>query len=1435
MPLGLRSKRKQSTSLDQLDSRSNPATPALSVSPSFAHSSSPSLSPNLTDNELSRLSTDSARRPPRTSISSPRLGGSTGGMFKGKLSRKPTESESAQKPLPKAKKAEKGSMGLLLMRLRHSDDKRDADRDDADYEEEDDEDYASEDEEDTLQGETSSELKRKSESGNDGSSSTVPAAAPSTSLFARMKRRSKKGIEAEHREEEKEAKEEVQERGDEEENKQESEDERHGKANKEEAGAKSMAIPKIELEDFELSKPLPLSPLMLNFNHSDSSDLSKPRADQDTDQNTSTQGEESPPVEEENHVREGDQLKVEGRPRRSGSGSSHNSDKGYNSPTATAAPTIAGTSNSISSSLRLPLSRLRKKTVSRLFSSDNTTGDLEDLAPQKSSDQSNEHESSSQLASESSGDLTTDPQSTDGGEQLQSSATRPSLPRSLSSQSQRLLKFTSSPGIMTDSIEDSDIKNHKKTQSTASNASTKSTASLKNRPRSRTLNSLSEMSNPVSLGAAATAALSYSHTGGGFTSRPSFTSLLSSKLRNSSINTVSTAGSSTLADSDAATTLPGVASRKHSPSPRPSSAATREDWNLLDHMSPPPPLEDESDEAYLERIKSLGLGSATAAILSKSESEFHRRLLQRYVDTFEFENDPLDMALRKFLMYARLPRETQQIDRVLECFAKTYHNANPDIYSNAENAYIVVFSLMILHTDFFNKNNKHKMQKSDYLRNTYAKGVPKDVLECFYDNITYTPFIHTDEDFGPPGSRPTWSKRSSTFGRSTKDMVDPYTLLIDCRLDVIRPSLGAVLPLENPYSYFKVPDSAGFKQLRQEFIEGPYLQLVSQRSRPEAFLSPDTTADPEHSDPGVVDIKVVKIGILYRREARRMLYSKSTWKEWGAILTASQLYLFKDIAWLKSSVLSQQVDATDVSLNSLNELRHDLRTIKVPIDGFHPSSVLSTVDMIALTNSSSQEASNSFIIAGRGGVQDWFKAGSDEELTDWVTKINFAASFNTYHVGIQRLGNVHELNYYMSAQSSRQPSRVASANASDVEDNNSSDDVELPHLLDFSNGNNDSENGHSENESSGGDLTSEKPLALQTVLPLRLSRAEVKKLEDTHALRIQLVDQKLEELEEKCAEKEEQLKEHIRSAQHLKLLAPIQPRTREAIIFAAGRLAAKLDWHWLDHQKLQCYRDMFVMERDLEIELCEDCKNHVFEPSLNTQRSFSDASSFNEHVRITKPSDTAAAESINSGYSALLGGNSSNGESADQRPSPSFLSAVDSSSNQSLYYDADLAPSIQLPASAPTPPPSFPVPPLPVNEKTITNSSSGSTEKEDLLSPASPGTSPVIKKPFQSSLRDGKGLKVRKGDAKPKRNNSSSVHRSASLMRKQSGDFTLHGKKFSVVEVNPEFAATPNHQRTGSLNFSSSSSVGLQNPSLLEEARSISSANSDRRSSANSS
>ena len=46
-----------------------------------------------------------------------------------------------------------------------------------------------------------------------------------------------------------------------------------------------------------------------------------------------------------------------------------------------------------------------------------------------------------------------------------------------------------------------------------------------------------------------------------------------------------------------------------------------------------------------------------------------------------------------------------------------------------DHAYILSFSLIMLHTDAFNKSNKRKMTKPDYIKNTKLVGVPTEVLD----------------------------------------------------------------------------------------------------------------------------------------------------------------------------------------------------------------------------------------------------------------------------------------------------------------------------------------------------------------------------------------------------------------------------------------------------------------------------------------------------------------------------------------------------------------------------------------------------------------------------------------------------------------------------------------------------------------------------------
>jgi len=52
--------------------------------------------------------------------------------------------------------------------------------------------------------------------------------------------------------------------------------------------------------------------------------------------------------------------------------------------------------------------------------------------------------------------------------------------------------------------------------------------------------------------------------------------------------------------------------------------------------------------------------------------------MHAYVDLFNFSGMEIDLALRHFLSWFRLPGEGQKIDRIIEKFADRYYRDNPD-------------------------------------------------------------------------------------------------------------------------------------------------------------------------------------------------------------------------------------------------------------------------------------------------------------------------------------------------------------------------------------------------------------------------------------------------------------------------------------------------------------------------------------------------------------------------------------------------------------------------------------------------------------------------------------------------------------------------------------------------------------------------------------
>ncbi|KAJ4306512.1 hypothetical protein N0V88_001316 [Collariella sp. IMI 366227] len=555
-----------------------------------------------------------------------------------------------------------------------------------------------------------------------------------------------------------------------------------------------------------------------------------------------------------------------------------------------------------------------------------------------------------------------------------------------------------------------------------------------------------------------------------------------------------------------------------------------------DSVIMPERRDDDTPAKYLERLLDVVSRSVVAAALSKSNEAFSLSVLRSYMRGFRFFGDPMDMALRKLLMEAELPKETQQIDRFVQAFANRYHECNPGIYSSPDQAYFIAFSLLILHTDVFNKNNKHKMQKADYLKNTHGEGIFDDILEVFYDNISYTPFIHVEDDLDINGDRIVAQKarKKSIFPtavpdpakRVAKEPVDPYTLIIDNRLDLLRPNLKEVMQLDDPYSYLGTAKALNMKELQRTFFKTGVLQIVSARSRPDAFMTEKTATNPEEAHPGIVDIKITKVGLLWRKDVKKKK-TRSPWQEWGAILTGAQLYFFRNTNWIKG-LMHQQKDHLRKGHDS------DPCVFNPPLEEFKPDALMSTDGAVALMDSSYNKHKHAFVYVRHGGFEEVLLAEDADDMNDWLAKLNYAAAFRTSGVRMRGVvGGGYEGQGRRAIRGS------------------GSDNVQVI-------------------QTPSGEVM------------VTRSRIDHKMAQDILAARRDIMHQKMADADEKLKEAEATLESQLRNSRHLQILAPISPKTRESMLLSAARMAAQLKWTRMEIWRLRCHRD--ILEMDLEEE-----------------------------------------------------------------------------------------------------------------------------------------------------------------------------------------------------------------------------------------------------------
>ena len=81
------------------------------------------------------------------------------------------------------------------------------------------------------------------------------------------------------------------------------------------------------------------------------------------------------------------------------------------------------------------------------------------------------------------------------------------------------------------------------------------------------------------------------------------------------------------------------------------------------------------------------------------DKPFNLDVLAAYSSLIDYTDMDFDKAIKKFLSRFRLPGEAQKIDRIMEKFAAKFYECNPTVFDNADTAFVLGFSYVLMTAD----------------------------------------------------------------------------------------------------------------------------------------------------------------------------------------------------------------------------------------------------------------------------------------------------------------------------------------------------------------------------------------------------------------------------------------------------------------------------------------------------------------------------------------------------------------------------------------------------------------------------------------------------------------------------------------------------------------------------------------------------------------
>jgi Ca2+-binding EF-hand superfamily protein len=154
-------------------------------------------------------------------------------------------------------------------------------------------------------------------------------------------------------------------------------------------------------------------------------------------------------------------------------------------------------------------------------------------------------------------------------------------------------------------------------------------------------------------------------------------------------------------------------------------------------------LKPETAAHILSSVPGLSPVAIGEFLGGKDTDGFIKICSNMFFTSLQLEVTTLDEALRRMSQKLCLPRESQQIDRIVQAFAETYCSANPKSFPDEDSAYLTAFAIVMLNADAHSATVKKKMTKEEFIRNCSlaTPEVKTDVLDGIYDRVTVDEII----------------------------------------------------------------------------------------------------------------------------------------------------------------------------------------------------------------------------------------------------------------------------------------------------------------------------------------------------------------------------------------------------------------------------------------------------------------------------------------------------------------------------------------------------------------------------------------------------------------------------------------------------------------------------------------------------------------------